>query len=108
MSEFINFQNPFYGLSVDEAANFAGEKNTSEQTPEQKLENQYEILELLSIEEENEHYLPPKTEHNHSRFMLDEEDLLDKEQKSLLDFGSVLARTKINERDANENVGALK
>jgi hypothetical protein len=34
--EFINFQDPFYGLSVEEAANFAGEKNISKKKHQNK------------------------------------------------------------------------
>jgi hypothetical protein len=35
--EFINFQDPFYGLSVEEAANFAGEKNISKKNTRTRI-----------------------------------------------------------------------
>lgn len=102
--EFMDFQNPCYGLGMEQAANF--ETEIEKPKVADSKENDYAILALLR-EEDAEHYIPPKEDNTHSNsdFMLEEEDFLktlDKEQADL--FGSILVHTKIEER----NSGALK
>lgn len=71
-------------------------------TPEQELEEQYKLLELLRKEEDAEHFVEKPAKH--SSFMLDKDlsKALDKEQANL--FGTVLVQNFLDER----NAGALK